>query len=204
MPQSYSYNPENGSLYARSFALYDNVPAQQRLFYYGVESDCTNFISQCVWASYGGWLPGFSPAAVETNLKRISGLVRQTGGEWYGSSYYIGSNHWCRVEEFFSYTTNKSKRFGPRSELVTQGTLQTLNPGLVRRGDVIQMVVASYTAERFGHGLYVTQAGPSLDDILICCHTDDRLDVPLSWFAQYPEVYIRQRVLHFEDAEFEK
>lgn len=200
----FPYDPTIGSLYARNFALSANVPPEQRLFFYDTQDNCTNYISQCVWASYGGWLPGFTPALVKENLGRIAGFVRQVEGVWFGSHYYIGSNRWVRVEEFYSFVTDLSKRYGPRARQLAVGPLDELDPLLVRQGDVIQLVVAPYTTQRFGHGLYVTRPGGSLDEILICSQTQDRLDVPLSWFLQFPDVYTRQRLLRFEAAEFAK
>jgi hypothetical protein len=73
----------------------------------------------------------------------------------------------------------------------------------VRAGDVIQMIVASYTPYRYGHGLYVTSVGDRWEDVKICCHSIDRLDVPMSKFVQFPDNYRRLRVLRFESAWFD-
>ena len=45
-------------------------------------------------------------------------------------------------------------------------------------GDVLQLVVRSYIPGQYGHSLYVTKSGRTWDDILICCHSYDRLDEP--------------------------
>jgi hypothetical protein len=199
----YDYNPQSGSLYAQTFALYDFVPTEQRLFYYARGDDCTNFISQCVWAAYGGWTPGFSEAAVANNAARIRADVRQTRGVWYGSKSNIGSNRWCRVEEFFRYVTEGSKSQGPMARQIAFGTWGDVDPSIIAVGDVVQMVVTTYVPDRFGHGLYVIKAGASWDDILICCHSDDRLGESMGWFAQFPDVYAKLRVLRFSAASFD-
>lgn len=202
MSNTYGYNPRVGSIYARSFALFDNVPAGQQLFYYAKDSDCTNFISQCVWAAYGGWIPGFSEKMVSINSKRILSDTRQIRGIWYGSKNSIGSTSWCRVEDFFRYVTNSQKPMGPSARLVAEGGWDGVDPSLIAPGDVVQLVVSDYAPDRFGHGLYVVASGASFNEILICCHTVNRLDVPLSDFAEHPEIYPKLRVLHFSSAVF--
>lgn len=203
MATTYGYNPQAGRIYAQAFALHDNLPPQQQLFYYADGEDCTNFISQCVWAAYGGWVPGFSENTVAKNALRIRTDVRQVKGVWYGSKNNIGANRWCRVEEFFRYTTDTRKVYGPMARQVAEGNFDTVDPSVIELGDVVQLVVTTYTPDRFGHGLYVTRGGPSWDDVLICCHTEDRLDEPMSWFWQFPDIYTKMRVLRFEKAAFE-
>ena len=198
----FDYDPGLGAAYAQTYALIDLVPPQERLFYHDPNDDCTNFISQCVWAGYGGWLRGLDAETVAENRKRILKNVRQVDGVWYGSASHIGSPAWCRVVDFYNFVTNAGKSLGPLAHQIMTGPIAALNPAAIRVGDVIQMVVTSYTPDRFGHGLYVTHTGPTLDDVLICCHTMDRLNVPMSWFAQYPDTYAKQRVLRFSDAWF--
>lgn len=202
MPSDFDYNPTLGKMYAQTFALNYNVPPDQRLFYYADGQDCTNFISQCVWAAYGGWIPGFTEDIVRKNAERILNDVRQVRGIWYGSKSNIGSNRWCRVEEFYSYVTDTGKRLGPMAQQIAEGDWLSVDPGIINEGDVIQLVVTTYIPDRYGHGLYVTKSGPTWDDVLICCHTDDKLDEPLGWFAQFPDEYKKLRVLRFTAGRF--
>lgn len=190
------YLPENGVQYARGFALHEQVPEGDRLFYYSPGDNCTNFISQCVWAAYGGWL-SYAPTAV--NASRIRQDVRMVGGVWYGSYWHIGSVRWCRVEEFYTYVTAVKAR-GPVAAQIAAGTFDTVDPSVLRRGDVVQMVVATYVPDRFGHGLYVTEPGTGWDDVRVCCQSYDRLDAPMAEFARYPDIYTRLRVLRFSPA----
>ncbi|MEI7620775.1 MAG: amidase domain-containing protein [Candidatus Falkowbacteria bacterium] len=202
MPSLYKYNATLGKLYAETFALYKNVPEDQKLFFYDENEDCTNFISQCVWAAYGGWIVGFSPSVVETNKQRILADIRQTKGKWFGSARNIGSNIWCRVGEFFDYITNKDKRLGPTATLIAEGDFLDTPPSSVRVGDVIQLVVNTYDKTRYGHSLYVTKEGSSWADILICCHTYDRLNASMAEFAEAPDIYPKLRIIRFFDAKF--
>lgn len=199
----FSYHPKNGTAYARAYALYGRVPEQSRLFYYDSGNDCANFVSQCVWAAYGGWIEGFSPKDIEANTTRIRSHIRMAPFIWYGSGTFSGSNKWCRVTEFYDYALS-SKKAGPQAVLIAEGDWKNVSPGIIREGDVVQLVVQSYIPGRFGHSLYVTKAGRSWDDILICCHSYDRLDEPLSSFAMQPEQYSRLRVMRFKSAYFYK
>jgi len=201
--QEFRFDPRLGKLYAESYALSDNVPENKKLFYYLFNDDCANFISQCVWASYGGWLPGFTDQMIDVNAKRVLADVRQVKGVWYGSKRNAGSNKWCRVMEFFSFATDKSKQQGPFAELAAVGGWQDIDPGIIRVGDVVQMVV-SYDPRRFGHSLYVTGEGPGWEDVTICCHSDDRLNEPMAWFSQFPDTYLKLRVLKFGTGRFER
>ena len=203
MALTFNFDASAGAHYARSFALYDHVPQKELLFYYDPEDDCTNFISQCVWAAYGGWIPGFTDDIVIKNTQRIKKNIRQVGGVWYGSKNNIGSNIWCRVNQLYSYVTSQ-KATGPQARIIAEGKFSRIDPEIIRVGDVIQMIVASYTPDRYGHSLYVTKAGVIWEDVYICCHSIDRLDAPLSIFAQFPDNYLKLRVLRFESANFDE
>ena len=202
MALMFEFDGRAGAAYARNFALHDNIPRSQLLFYCDPEDDCTNFISQCIWAAYGGWIPGFTDDIVAKNAQRIKQNVRQVTGAWYGSKNYIGSNIWCRVGEFYNFITS-GKALGPKANKIAEGLFSYVNPGILRMGDVIQMIVASYTPDRYGHSLYVTRAGETWEDVLICCHSFDRLDAPMTIFSKFPDTYLKLRVLRFESATFD-
>lgn len=198
---AFPYQPEMGSLYAQSFALSAVVPPQSRLFYVG-DDDCTNFISQCVWAAYGGWIPALTAQVTAQNRERIKKDVRQVPGVWFGSANHIGSNAWCRVVEFFDFVTRREKTSGPAAVKIAEGGWNSVDPSILRIGDVLQMVVKPYMPNRYGHALYLTSAGGSWDSTRICCHTYDRLNTPLSDFSSYPEIYPKIRALRFGDGIF--
>jgi hypothetical protein len=199
----FAYDPQNGALYAQTYALYSNVPDDKRLFFYDAEgNDCANFASQCIWAGYGGWLPGVDAATVEENRRRIRANVRQTSA-WYGSASHAGTTKWTRVEELFAYVAAR-KQIGPSGNLIVTGDWDAIRPDMIRQGDVIQLVVTGYMSHRFGHNLYVTRAGHTFNDIAICCHSYDRLNAPLSSFSSFPDAYPRARVIRFHPAAFAK
>ncbi len=198
----YIYDSAKGVEYARYYANYYSVREDKRLFYYD-NNDCTNFCSQCVWAAYGGWLPGDDEPVIKENKERIKRNIRMIPSIWYGSGSFGGSGKWCRVVEFYDYLVSK-KNNGPLATKIYEGEWQTLNPSIVNEGDVIQMVIKSYASYRYGHCLYVTQRGNSLDQIKICCHTYDRRDAPLSGFSNFSEEYTKLRVIRFQSADFIK
>lgn len=198
----YIYDSAKGVEYARYYANYYRIREDKRLFFYD-SNDCTNFCSQCVWAAYGGWLPGYDESAIKENKERIKSNIRMIPFIWYGSHSSSGSNKWCRVVEFYDYSVS-IKNNGPFALKIYDGQWQNFNPSSVREGDVIQMVIKSYASYRYGHCLYVTQRGDSLNQIKICCHTYDRLDAPLSEFSNFPEEYTRLRLIRFQNADFIK
>ncbi len=198
------YDREKGISYARMYALYKEVPQEKRLFFYAAnELDCANFASQCLWAAYGGWLPGEDEPTIVENRKRIANMQGMVPGTWYGSATFAGPARWSGVEALFAYLiANQSK--GPRGVKTAEGTWDKIDPGLIQAGDIIQMVVAGYADYRYGHTLYVTQEGPTFGDILICCHSYDRRDSPLSEFSGNPDMYKKMRLIRMKDAYFNR
>ncbi|NLX64294.1 MAG: hypothetical protein GX022_05925 [Clostridiaceae bacterium] len=200
----YVYDAARGIEYARLYADYFNLSEDKRLFFYDINgNDCTNFCSQCVWAAYGGWIPGIDTDTVNENRERIKKQIRMIPSIWYGSLFFSGSNKWCRVVEFHYYSV-AAKNSGPSAFMVYEGDWQSFDPISVREGDIIQLVVNTYTPYRYGHCLYVTEKGKSHQDIKVCCHSYDRSDAPLSEFSHFPDTYARLRVLRFKSAEFPK
>lgn len=198
----YRYDASRGAAYARLYANYFELSEDLRLFFYDRSgSDCTNFCCQCVWAAYGGWMPGFSEKIIEENRELIKKAVRMVPFTWYGSLFFSGSNKWCRVIEFWDFML-APKTYGPNGIRIFEGDWSGLRPSLIHTGDVIQLVVKSYIPYRYGHCLYVTESGSTFDDIKICCHSYDRLDAPLSEFSSFPDEYTGVRVMRLRAADF--
>ena len=199
----YEYDPDNGARYAQAFALYSEVPEDMRIFFYDAAgNDCANFASQCIWAAYGGWIPGTAEPVAALNRQRVKENVRQTG-IWYGSASFAGTPRWCRVEELFAYLTAK-KASGPQGVRVAEGTWDSVRPESIQKGDLVQLVVSGYAPYRYGHNLYVTKQGRSYSDTRVCCHSYDRRNAPLTSFSLFPDAYPKLRVIHFLPAGFTK
>ena len=198
----YVYDAKKGIEYARFYAEYSKLSDDKKLFLYDSNgNDCTNFCSQCVWASYGGWIPGVDEDTVYENREQIKKLIRMIPSIWYGSLFFSGSNKWCRVVEFYDYSI-AAKRTGPSAYKIYEGDWQNFDPTGIREGDVIQLIVKTYSPYRYGHCLYVTQAGGTNNDIKICCHSYDRLDAPLNEFSDFQDMYTKLQVIRFKSAQF--
>lgn len=164
------YNRDRAVEYARRWAL-----ARNPLFldFTGRGGDCTSFVSQSVFAGCG--VMDFTP----------------TFG-WY---YVTADNRapaWAGVDEFFNFITgapqfvNAGGNTGPRGFNVTDGRV-------IDRGDVIQL--ANDRGE-FYHSLLISELTDN--DILVCAHSDDALDRPISTYN-----FATLRVIHIEKATIE-
>ncbi len=142
--------------YARAWALGRNP-----IFYDfdALGGDCTNFISQCVYAGAG-----------VMNYTPVFG--------WYYRTPEDRTASWTGVAYFYDFMTENLTAGPYASEVSEQGIVP---------GDVIQLGRENGT---FYHTLIVTETSP---EILICAHSDDALDRPLSTYR-----FARARFLHIE------
>ena len=146
-----SYNRARAVEYARRWALSRNP-----LFinFAGRGGDCTNFVSQCIYA--GSCQMNFTPD--------------------YGW-YYINENNrapsWSSVEFFYDFITGSSS-FTTQNGGIGPFGIEVDALG-VFEGDVVQL--ADETGD-FYHTLIIT--GFSEGQTLVSAHTNDALDRPLS------------------------
>jgi hypothetical protein len=126
--------------------------------------DCTNFASQCVYA--GGGVMNYKP----------------TFG-WYYRGANDHSPSWTGVEYFYNFLTRRTGA-GPVGREVDMAAVQP--------GDISQF---AGTSARFSHTQVIVEPGnhASLADILVCAHTFDSLNRPLSTYDFY-----RIRFIHIE------
>lgn len=117
------YDRENAYRYAQRWAMSRNP-----LFYSftGIGGDCTNFVSQCVYA--GSCTMNYTP---------VFG--------WYYVSSYDRTASWTGVEYFYNFITRAEESEGPFGREVGAGGLEL--------GDVVQL--GDYTGD-FYHTLVVT------------------------------------------------
>ena len=157
------YNRERAVAYAKRWALSRNP-----LFYdfAGVGGDCTNFVSQCIFAGCG--IMNYTP----------------TYG-WYYVSATDRAPAWSGVEELYRFLTevpefrSQNGGVGPYAEDARVSRS-------VEVGDVIQL---RNEEGKFYHTLLIT--GFTANDILVSAHTNDALDRPLSNYN-----YASLRILH--------
>ena len=161
------YNRERAVAYAKRWALSRNP-----LFidFTGSGGDCTSFVSQCIFAGTG-----------------VMNYTQTYG--WYYISPTDRAPAWSGVDEFFDFVTAKPEfvmangGIGPRGSDIRDGRL-------IELGDVIQLANAN---GRYYHSLIIS--GFTEDDILICAHSNDALDRPISTYN-----YATLRVIHIEKA----
>ena len=156
--------------YARRWALSRNP-----LFtdFTGRGGNCTSFVSQSLLAGCG--VMNFTP----------------TYG-WFYRSVTDRAPAWSGVEPFYDFMIGK-----PEFAMANGGTgpfaVEATSSREIARGDVIQLARADGD---FYHTLIIS--GFSEDDVLVCAHSDDALDRPLSSYH-----YASLRVLHIEGARLE-
>ena len=161
------YNRARAIEYARRWALSRNPLF---LDFTGRGGDCTSFVSQCIFAGCG-----------------VMNYTETFG--WY----YITSNNrapaWAGVDEFFDFITGAPEFLaqnggtGPRGFNVTDAND-------IEVADVIQL---QNSRGEFYHSLIISDI--TNEDILVCAHSDDALDRPLSTYN-----YASLRVIHIERA----
>ena len=161
------YNRENAVAYARRWALSRNP-----LFidFTGIGGNCTNFVSQCLFAG-----------APVMNYTETFG--------WYYTSPEDRAPAWSGVDELYSFLVGEAD-FSENNGGVGPFGIQATMPIQVEIGDVVQLKNQS---GEFYHTLIIS--GFSNGDVLVCAHTDDSLDRPLSTYN-----YAALRVIHIEGA----
>lgn len=118
--------------------------------YSGLGGDCTNFVSQAVYA--GSCIMNYTP----------------TFG-WYYLSPDDRAPAWTGVEFFYRFITN-NEGAGPFGTETYAGGLEM--------GDVVQLGMRDVDGFRFYHTLLVT--GADEDGYLVTAHSDDAAGRPLS------------------------
>ncbi len=164
------YNRERAVEYARKWALSRNP-----LFvdFTGQGGNCTNFVSQCLFAGCGvmNYTPTFG---------------------WY----YISANDrapaWTGVDELYDFLTGSMDFVAENGGSGPYGR-NAMESGTIETGDVIQL---RNSAGNYYHTLMIS--GFTDDDVLVCAHSDDALDRPLSTYN-----YASLRVIHIDGARFE-
>lgn len=159
------YNRDRAVEYARRWALSRNP-----LFadFTGGGGNCTNFVSQALLA--GSSVMDFTP----------------TFG-WYYRSIDDRAPAWSSVESLFDFLTKSNDFAG----LVSQGpnAIVARSPEDIAIGDVVQL---ANSEGDFYHTLIIS--GFSDGDILVCAHSNDALDRPLSSYN-----FTSMRILHIVD-----
>lgn len=159
----YSYSGSRGAAYANKYVKNANS------YFYNAGADCTNFVSQCIWAAYGGWSSSMSDTTMASN---ITNKVRMTS-TWYAGSGG-GSSAWENVDGLWNYAVGNNGK-GPKANGYNNGGhYSEILPIDMCVGDVLQK---SSDGSDYSHSMYIisTPGGsdPSYSEILIAQHTSN-------------------------------
>ena len=153
-----SYDRYRAVEYARKWALSRNPIFEN---FTGIGGDCTNFVSQAVYAG-----------SCEMNYTPTFG--------WYFRSLEDRAPAWTGVEAFYDFFTG-SGDFAPT--VLREGPFGYVTEmKYAQLGDVIQL---ANEAGDFYHTLIIT--GFDGGEILVSAHSDDSLDRPLSTYTNASE-----------------
>ena len=161
------YNRTRAVEYARRWALSRNP-----LFidFTGRGGNCTNFVSQCLYAGCG--------------------VMNETPTYgWYYRSPEDRAPAWSGVNELYDFLIGIPE-FADANGGVGPFATDAAASRKIESGDVVQL---SNEDGRFYHTLIIS--GFTDNDILVCAHSDDALDRPLSTYN-----FAGIRILHIEGA----
>lgn len=201
----FSYIRENGIKYARDYANFSQIPNDRKLFYYAKENDCTNFVSQCIWAAYGGYLS----EDFDLTKKNVQNRVRMvSAGEqdfsWYGTGVGGGGTiSWENVARFYHYTT-QNKAIGPRGISYGAGRQADFNFYNVAPGHILQFWPTGKS--RWHHTVYVTTVNTPgmINEMFVCQHSKDVKERPLIELLNWNTNEGQIRGIYFDSALFNK
>lgn len=204
LQNSFSYNSNNGVLYAKEYANYKKVAEDKKLFYYASNgSDCANFVSQCVWAGYGGYAQNETKQTRENIANKVR-MVKTSNQStsWYGTGVGGGGTpNWENVNQFYKYATMQ-KSVGPKGTGYG-GCLQSeFNFSQIAVGDVLQFWKKSQN--KWYHSAYVSSIGLNgkIEEIFICQHSIDIINRPLVDLLMWNTNEGQLRGIHFTSATF--
>ncbi|HAX72014.1 MAG TPA: hypothetical protein DCY20_00670 [Firmicutes bacterium] len=153
----YDYNRDNAVNYARKWALSRNRAYNDYEKYGG---DCTNYISQCLFA---GGIP-FDTSGRDMTQK------------WYWYSDSARSPSWTSASAFRRYFMSKQNTQDPKTGLVCQ----FIDKNQLEIGDLVQKKVDGALTHTMIITGFVYDDNGNVIDYLLCQHSDDFLDLPLS------------------------
>ncbi|MGL4914034.1 MAG: amidase domain-containing protein [Romboutsia sp.] len=156
MKQIKEYDRDSAVAYARKWALSHN-PKYANYEDYG--GDCTNYISQCIKV---GNIP-------------FDNVGKDVLKKWYWYSDNYRTPTWSAADPFYKYITGNNKKgtdnFGIYARLADYNELEI--------GDLVQLI---HDGKAY-HTMIITKVildGEYLSDYLVCQHTYNLLDYPLS------------------------
>lgn len=160
-----SYDVDEAVSYAKEYAKRYNIS------FPGYLSDCTNFVSQCVFA--GG---------IDMDYPYdIPGGTEDTTRYWYclpAGAFWKNTSSWINVDDFYEYCIKEAN-----AEKYEYRTLSALEQG-VEIGDVVQLKnTQSSVGGDWYHSIIITDYDEN-DGYLYCGHTSNAKDEPLDQLSE--------------------
>lgn len=197
---SYSYDGERGRRYADLYYTTGNDAC-----FYKAKANCTNWVSQCVWAAYGGWTDGDTVSTMQANIANRKRMQPSTTMDnWFGHKNGI-SNPWGNVSNFYNFVTG-SPATGPKATEKNDGKKWSGNfvSTEIVTGQVLQ--VRNGSSGKYAHSVYVTGGrNDSIKNIYITQnspYSKIKLDELIRNWGADSSCYLRQ--LKFTSANFDK
>jgi len=182
MPYYISYNRSAAANYALTYTNNsgDSISTQNYnpLFYAYSGNDCADYVSQCLWAGFGG---SNSSYGIQAHAYPMITASEGAVYPWYADSAPDGSAMWINAYSLI----NDAKSNYNNSYYGVQMYVESVSS--VALGDVV------LDSSGAGHVEIVTSLGstPSWSNICISSHTNNRYNVPLSQLyspSQYTNV----------------
>lgn len=204
-----SYTPSKARNWGNKFGN-----KTQNYIFKRASEDCTNFVSQCVWAGYGG-ADGYSipsnprvdDATCVALKNRVASNYRMTS-TWYGrnydSPYGDPPSQFCGVEAFCTYVTSNSG-VGPRATVYNNNSVYTNLSVKIKPGDVLQFYNSSLG--RYRHSVIVVSQNEygvaDYSQVRVAQHSGDYNNRPLSeLISGNGGSSCKMRLLRFKSTEF--
>lgn len=183
---NYAYNRAEAVYYADTHIPTESCPmCGYNTAYYRTEytyGDCTNFVSQALYAGGGVAPPDTRGMTTASN--------RNINTDWYyvfnspvGTQNGSGSTPWIGVEAQKTFIATNTNKIGPYG-------YETADLCYVNKGDMVQIRV--YHSYYDHEGLIVGKGAGcgTLSNTLVDAHMNDRYHYPLSYWSSYPMRFI--------------
>ncbi|AFM01237.1 hypothetical protein Desde_2937 [Desulfitobacterium dehalogenans ATCC 51507] len=159
---------------ARNWAhRFAELGESDRFFYTACGNDCTNFVSQCIWAGYGGYIEGN-----DTQTKNnIFNRVRMVNNVWQAGAIGGGGvPNWENATNLWNYVTTNTGD-GPRATGANNNQpYYNLPPSSIYYGNALQ--IRSGSSGEYAHSVFVTYSLDSstteYNQVLVSQHTYDK------------------------------
>ena len=184
-PYLYPFNGQRAQKYARQFANEKNDMTADEKIFNEYSADCTNFVSQCLWAGYGGW---FDTQTVAYNRNRVINEARMVPGSWTGSVYNQSNNStysWINVDGLYNFLVG-SHTYGPVIDTsnIQSGHTSSFYWSTVGYCDILQF---NQDGSDWGHSAFVTNVEDTSSGrrVYICAHSANLRDESVTRFSTW-------------------